>query len=91
MSRKSITNVRKIKAGLALRGMTMSAWAAINGYSVNTVSQAINNKRNGKKSREIKEKLEKFKPLNLGQASRISGVTPAAISTLMIYLRKFNG
>jgi len=39
-------------------------------------------------SREIKEKLDKFKPLNLGQASRISGVTPAAISILMIYLRK---
>ena len=39
-------------------------------------------------SREIKEKLSKFKPLNLGQASRISGVTPAAISLLMVYLRK---
>jgi tRNA uridine 5-carboxymethylaminomethyl modification enzyme len=39
-------------------------------------------------SREIKEKLGKFKPINLGQASRISGVTPAAISLLMVYLRK---
>jgi len=39
-------------------------------------------------SREIKEKLIKFKPLNLGQASRISGVTPVAISLLMVYLRK---
>ena len=43
------------------------------------------------KSREIREKLSKFKPLNLGQASRISGVTPAAISLLMVYLRKANG
>ncbi|MDD2752015.1 MAG: tRNA uridine-5-carboxymethylaminomethyl(34) synthesis enzyme MnmG [Candidatus Omnitrophica bacterium] len=42
-------------------------------------------------SREIKEKLSKFKPINLGQASRISGVTPAAISILMVYLRKING
>jgi tRNA uridine 5-carboxymethylaminomethyl modification enzyme len=42
-------------------------------------------------SREIREKLEKFKPLNLGQASRISGVTPAAISLLMVYLRKASG
>ncbi len=42
-------------------------------------------------SREIKEKLSKFKPLNLGQASRISGVTPAAISMLMIYFKKLNG
>ena len=41
-------------------------------------------------SREIKEKLSCFKPLNLGQASRISGVTPAAVSLLMVYLRKMN-
>jgi tRNA uridine 5-carboxymethylaminomethyl modification enzyme len=40
-------------------------------------------------SREIKEKLSRFKPLNLGQASRISGVTPAAISILMVYLKKY--
>ncbi|MEA1965139.1 MAG: tRNA uridine-5-carboxymethylaminomethyl(34) synthesis enzyme MnmG [Candidatus Aerophobetes bacterium] len=40
-------------------------------------------------SYEVKEKLNKFKPLSLGQAFRISGVTPAAISILMIYLKKF--
>ncbi|MCM8790035.1 MAG: tRNA uridine-5-carboxymethylaminomethyl(34) synthesis enzyme MnmG, partial [Candidatus Omnitrophica bacterium] len=40
-------------------------------------------------SREIREKLTKFKPVNLGQASRISGVTPAAISILMVYLKKY--
>jgi len=39
-------------------------------------------------SREIREKLSRFKPLTLGQASRISGVTPVSISLLMIYLRK---
>ena len=37
-------------------------------------------------SREIVEKLGKFKPLSLGQAARISGVTPAAVSLLMVYL-----
>jgi len=42
-------------------------------------------------SREISEKLINFKPLNLGQASRISGVTPVAISLLMVYLRKIRG
>jgi tRNA uridine 5-carboxymethylaminomethyl modification enzyme len=41
-------------------------------------------------SREIREKLSRFKPLSLGQASRISGVTPAAISILMVYLKKLN-
>jgi tRNA uridine 5-carboxymethylaminomethyl modification enzyme len=39
-------------------------------------------------SREIVEKLEKFKPLSLGQASRISGMTPAAISLLMVTINK---
>ncbi|MCX5668782.1 MAG: tRNA uridine-5-carboxymethylaminomethyl(34) synthesis enzyme MnmG [Candidatus Omnitrophica bacterium] len=42
-------------------------------------------------SREIREKLAKFKPLNLGQASRISGITPVAISLLMVYLKKLKG
>lgn len=39
-------------------------------------------------SGEIKEKLTYHKPLSLGQASRISGVTPAAIAIIMVYLRK---
>lgn len=39
-------------------------------------------------SAEIVEKLEKFKPVFLGQAGRISGVTPAAISLLMVYINK---
>ena len=39
-------------------------------------------------SREVREKLKKIQPLSLGQASRISGVTPAAISILMIALEK---
>jgi len=37
-------------------------------------------------SREVREKLKRFQPVSLGQASRISGVTPAAISVLMIAL-----
>jgi tRNA uridine 5-carboxymethylaminomethyl modification enzyme len=41
-------------------------------------------------SNEIKEKLNLFRPCCLGQASRISGVTPAAISILMIRLRATN-
>jgi tRNA uridine 5-carboxymethylaminomethyl modification enzyme len=39
-------------------------------------------------TREAKEKLSKIRPLSLGQASRISGVTPATISILMIHLRR---
>ncbi len=37
---------------------------------------------------EAKEKLEEIKPLTLGQASRISGVNPADISIISVYLKK---
>ncbi len=40
-------------------------------------------------SNEIMEKLTAARPLNLGHASRISGVTPVAISILMVYLRRW--
>ena len=39
-------------------------------------------------SAEAREKLKAIKPLNLGQASRISGVSPADISILMVYLTR---
>ena len=37
---------------------------------------------------EARQKLDKIRPLNLGQAGRISGVNPADIAVLMIYLKK---
>jgi tRNA uridine 5-carboxymethylaminomethyl modification enzyme len=38
-------------------------------------------------SREVRDRLEDVRPANLGQASRIPGITPAAVSALMVYLR----
>ena len=37
---------------------------------------------------EVRHKLKDHKPATIGQASRISGVTPAAISLLLIYMKK---
>ena len=42
-------------------------------------------------SREVREKLKKIRPESIGQASRISGITPAAISLLLVALEKYRG
>jgi tRNA uridine 5-carboxymethylaminomethyl modification enzyme len=39
-------------------------------------------------SNEVREKLEQARPVNLGQAARISGVTPAAVSLLLVHLKR---
>ena len=41
-------------------------------------------------SNELRQKLEQIRPATLGQASRIQGMTPAAISLLRIYLKKYS-
>ena len=41
-------------------------------------------------SNEVVAKLKQHKPVSIGQASRISGITPAAISMLLVYLKKKN-
>ena len=39
-------------------------------------------------SQEAREKLSRACPINLGQASRLSGITPADITVLMVHLKK---
>lgn len=40
---------------------------------------------------EAKQKLKDFRPMNIGQASRISGVSPADISVLLVYIEQMRG
>jgi tRNA uridine 5-carboxymethylaminomethyl modification enzyme len=42
-------------------------------------------------STEVREKLSKVRPVCLGQASRISGITPAALMAIQVYLKKVGG
>jgi tRNA U34 5-carboxymethylaminomethyl modifying enzyme MnmG/GidA len=39
---------------------------------------------------EARQKLKMFKPVSVGQASRISGVSPADVSVLLVYLEHYN-
>ena len=39
---------------------------------------------------EARQKLKEFRPISVGQASRISGVSPADISVLLVYLEHYN-
>ncbi len=52
------------------------------------IPQSVNFDEVSGLSTEIREKLKKTRPESIGQASRISGVTPAAISMLMVHLKK---
>jgi tRNA uridine 5-carboxymethylaminomethyl modification enzyme len=42
-------------------------------------------------STEAVEKLSRIRPVSLGQASRISGITPAALAALMVHLKRLRG
>jgi tRNA uridine 5-carboxymethylaminomethyl modification enzyme len=41
-------------------------------------------------TREVREKLSRVKPLSMGQASRISGITPAALMAIQVHLKRQN-
>ena len=39
-------------------------------------------------TKEVREKLGRVRPLSLGQASRISGITPAALMAVQVHLKR---
>ncbi len=50
------------------------------------IPEDINYENIGSLRIEAKQKLELYRPMNIGQASRISGVSPADVSVLLVYL-----
>ena len=52
------------------------------------ISQEIDYRKIQGLAVEAMQKLEKIRPVSIGQASRISGVNPADISVLLVYLEK---
>ena len=54
------------------------------------IPQDLDYKEIGSLRAEAVQKLEAYRPLSIGQASRISGVSPADISVILIYLEQRN-
>lgn len=62
--------------------------ARLRRYENMQISPEFNYQKVSGLSNEVREKLEKVRPQTVGMASRIPGVTPAAISLLLIFLKK---
>lgn len=60
-------------------------------YEETLLPKDINYKQISGLSNEVCQKLKEHRPTTVGQASRISGITPAAISLLLVYLKKKSG
>ena len=77
------------------RSATPVTWAAsrktstVGGATKNMViGEGFDYRRVRGLSSEVREKLERVRPDTMGQASRIPGMTPAAISLLLVHLKK---
>lgn len=55
------------------------------------IPESISYSEVGHLTAEVRQRLEQIRPKTLGQASRISGVTPAAVAVLEVYIRKQSG
>ncbi|MGB5529470.1 MAG: hypothetical protein WBQ32_05825 [Ignavibacteriaceae bacterium] len=62
--------------------------AKLERYEDNKIPLTLNYLNLKALSAESREKLQRFKPRSIGQASRIPGVTPSDISVLLVYLKK---
>ena len=54
-----------------------------------TIPEDLDYEKVGSLRIEARQKLEEYRPVSIGQASRISGVSPADISVLLVYLEQY--
>jgi len=59
------------------------------GHELQVIPESLNFDVINSLSVEVRQKLKTYKPQTIGQASRISGITPAAISLIMIHVKRF--
>ena len=56
---------------------------------VKNIPEDIDYEKVGSLRIEARQKLEMYRPISIGQASRISGVSPADVSVLLVYLEQY--
>ena len=78
-SASSTRATSRVQSGEASRMRELEAWHC---------RASLDYERLAGLSREVEEKLGRVRPRSIGQASRIAGVTPAAVSILMVHLRR---
>jgi len=91
-SRISDEEIKQIEIGVKYKGFVDRQLKEIENFKKIEnikIPEAFTFKKIPGLSNEIVEKLSQARPMNLGQASRISGITPVAISTLMVYLKRW--
>ena len=87
MPRKS--NTRAAQGSGSIRQRADGTWEArfVAGHDPGT-GKPIRKSVYAKTQKEARQKLAQIRPRNLGQASRVSGVSPADVAVLMVYLGK---
>ncbi len=91
-SRISDEEIKQVEIGVKYKGFVDRQLKEIENFKrieKIKIPEAFTFKKIPGLSNEIVEKLSQARPMNLGQASRISGITPVAISTLMVYLKRW--
>ena len=87
----SVSSIAEVEYNIKYSGYMDRQYAQVEKFKSiegKKIPDSINYRSINALSIEAREKLSKIQPANLGQASRISGVSPAELSVLVIYLEK---